>query len=152
MDKNIENVNKPWGFEQRFCINEKQSTVKILYIKVGEMTSYQSHVSRDEWILVIKGLVKVIWKEDDYDKSQIMTPLNEPMLIKRQVFHRFEAVDKGKDMAGDIAKDHAMIFEVSVGYYNDKDIVRIEDKYGRDVSDSPNIDMSDIMQKSHVTF
>ncbi len=142
MDGKIEEVDKPWGFEQRFCVNEI-ATVKILNIRTGEMTSYQHHTARDEWISVIKGMVKVIYKEDDEDKQLILTDKHEPLLIKRLVDHRFEAL---ADEPKNNGKELAWILEVSLGKYFDEDIVRLDDKYGRPVRKG-NVDNTFIKQE-----
>ena len=142
MDGELEQVDKPWGGEYRFCINEI-ATVKILYIVTGEMTSYQHHSARDEWIQVIKGMVKVIYKEDDEPKEIILTDKNQPLLIKRLIDHRFEAL---ADDPKDNGKELAWILEVSLGKYYDDDIIRLDDKYGRHVSKG-NVDNTFIKQE-----
>jgi len=116
-------VDKPWGFEQRFSVNQL-TTVKMLYIKQNEMTSYQYHQSRDEEILVVKGLLKVCYQEEGEEKEVIMTEHSAPMLIPRRIPHRFIAADVGKIGV-------VWVLEISTGTYSEVDITRIDDKYGR---------------------
>lgn len=116
-------VDKPWGFEQIFAVN-KQATVKMLYLYDQEMTSYQYHASRDEEILVVKGILKVYYKEEGEEKIVLLTQQSQPMLIPRHIPHRFEGVKDDTD-------DVTWVLEISTGIYSEDDIVRLEDKYGR---------------------
>ena len=130
IDGKIEQVDKPWGMEQRYCENQI-ATVKILHITTGEMTSYQHHTARDEWIQVLKGMLKVTIKEQDEDTHILLNPMNEPLLIRRLVDHRFEGLADDPKNNG---KERVQVLEVSVGKYFDDDIVRLADKYGRELN------------------
>ena len=105
---------RPWGYFERFTFNET-STVKILTIKPGEHPSLQYHQKREEFWLVIKGnaIVKVGNKKTHAEEG------NEFFIPKKAV-HCVEAVN-----------DEAKILEISFGEFDEKDIVRLKDKYGR---------------------
>ena len=116
-------TDKPWGWEEEVVVNydgRDPITVKILFIKAGEMTSMQYHKNRDEKIKVLSGMIKVDTRIDDKTTSEkILIDKNLELLIPRMMRHRLEAVEDAK------------ILEIIYGRYNPNDIVRISDKYGR---------------------
>ena len=116
-------TDKPWGWEEEVVVNydgRDPITVKILFIKAGEMTSMQYHKNRDEKIKVLSGMIKVDTMIDDKTTSEkILIDKNLELLIPRMMRHRLEAVEDAK------------ILEIIYGRYNPNDIVRISDKYGR---------------------
>ena len=116
-------TDKPWGWEEEVVVNyngRDPITVKILFIKAGEMTSMQYHKNRDEKIKVLSGMIKVDTMIDDKTTSEkILIDKNLELLIPRMMRHRLEAVEDAK------------ILEIIYGRYNPNDIIRISDKYGR---------------------
>lgn len=116
-------TDKPWGWEEEIIENydgKDPITIKILFIKAGEMTSMQYHKNRDEKIKVLSGMVKVDVMIDDKTTSEkLLIDKNIEMLITRMTRHRLEAVEDSK------------ILEIIYGHYNPNDIIRISDKYGR---------------------
>ena len=116
-------TDKPGGWEEEVVVNydgRDPITVKILFIKAGEMTSMQYHKNRDEKIKVLSGMIKVDTMIDDKTTSEkILIDKNLELLIPRMMRHRLEAVEDAK------------ILEIIYGRYNPNDIVRISDKYGR---------------------
>ncbi|OGI86506.1 hypothetical protein A3A05_00040 [Candidatus Nomurabacteria bacterium RIFCSPLOWO2_01_FULL_41_12] len=107
-------VERPWGTFRQLTHNSL-STVKIHRIKPGGETSLQSHKKRSEFWHIISGsgIIRVEDKEynvvpgDEYDA---------PVGVK----HRWKAGDSGMILA-----------EVAVGDFDEEDIIRFEDKYGR---------------------
>ncbi|MFN3420317.1 MAG: phosphomannose isomerase type II C-terminal cupin domain [Armatimonadota bacterium] len=107
-------VEKPWGRFIQYVLNE-QVTVKILEVKAGEQLSFQSHNHRSElWVPLDEGACIQI---DD----QIIRPKPlEPVFIPVKAKHRLIGEDKSY-----------RVLEISFGYFDEEDIVRYEDKYGR---------------------
>ena len=114
---------KPWGWEEEIVENYDDKvpiTIKILFIKAGEMTSMHSHKSRDEKVKVLSGMLKVDTMIDDKTTNEkILIDKNIELLISRGIRHRYEAVEDTK------------ILEIIYGKYNVNDIIRYQDKYGR---------------------
>ena len=116
-------TDKPWGWEEEIVENydgKDPITVKILFIKEGEMTSMQYHKNRDEKIKVLSGMIKVdVMIDDKTTSEQLLIDKNRELLITRGIRHRLEAVEDAK------------ILEIIYGKYNPNDVIRIQDKYGR---------------------
>ena len=116
-------TDKPWGWEEEIVDNyvgKDPITIKILFIKAGEMTSMQYHKNRDEKIRVISGMVKIdVMINDTTTSEKLLIDKNLEFLIPRLTKHRLEAVED------------AIILEIIYGKYSPDDIIRISDKYGR---------------------
>lgn len=107
-------IEKPWGNFRQFTLNTP-CTVKILTLKKEEAFSLQSHSKRSEFWHVISGNgvmemdgVKYDLKEGDETNVSVGTK------------HRITAGSEG-----------IKILEVSTGDFDEEDIIRYEDKYGR---------------------
>jgi len=105
---------KLWGWEDIFALNELCS-VKILNVKPRQKFSLQKHKKRDELWRVIDGNCR-IWLE----KRKIRAKPGDEFFVTRGVLHRIEALSKT-----------AKVLEVSFGKFDPKDIIRVEDDYGR---------------------
>ena len=115
----IERVDKPWGGYMTFVKNENV-TVKILKIVAGEETSLQSHKHRDEDWYVLKGKVRVQYAYGPRERQDsIVMNKGGGIVIARGMLHRATAIDD------------TLILEISRGQFDENDIVRYEDKYGR---------------------
>lgn len=109
----FEFVKKPWG---GYSIIEKTSTywIKKLFIKKDEEFSLQSHKSRSESWIVLKGKVQAqIGKENHILKE------GEYIEVKNNEKHRIHGIVD------------SYIIEVAFGEPKEGDITRYEDKYGR---------------------
>jgi mannose-6-phosphate isomerase-like protein (cupin superfamily) len=107
-------VEKPWGFENRWAINEKYLG-KILHINRGHRLSLQYHNVKDETIYVLSGVLSLHLGDD------VVTLMEgESFHIKPGVVHRFEAPKHGTDV---------VLIEVSTPEIDD--VVRLEDDYRR---------------------
>lgn len=104
---------RPWGKFEQFTLNET-STVKILTVKVGESLSLQYHHHRDEFWRVIKGKVKVTVGDKEIEAKE-----GDEFFIKRESKHKAEGIEETK------------ILEISYGEFDEKDNIRLEDKYER---------------------
>jgi len=105
---------RPWGSEEIFTINEPTS-VKILTINPGQRCSLQYHNSRKEFWKVIEG--NAIF---EIDGKKIEAKTGDEFEIEVKMTHRLV----GKDAP-------AKILEISFGEFDENDIVRLEDDYGR---------------------
>ncbi|MGB8816027.1 MAG: phosphomannose isomerase type II C-terminal cupin domain [Minisyncoccia bacterium] len=107
-------IKEPWGEEEQFTLNE-MSTVKILRVKPGAECSLQYHKSRQEFWKVLSGQVWAVVGEETVE-MKVGDEVEIPIGIKHRLKH--------KD--GD-----AQVLEISFGTFDEKDIVRLEDDYGR---------------------
>lgn len=107
-------IERPWGSFRQLTLNSK-STVKVHTVKPGEETSWQSHKKRSEFWHIISGDGEVHIENEKY-KIIPGAEFNAPVGIK----HRW------------IAGSHGMILvEIATGDFDEEDIIRYEDKYGR---------------------
>ncbi len=108
-------VDKPWGRFEQYTRN-LPSTVKIITVVPGGCLSRQYHHHRDELWVVLDPGAKVELGE------KVLEPAPEKKLfIPRGTVHRLSCV-------GEAA---VRVLEVSFGEFDEDDIVRLEDAYGR---------------------
>jgi len=105
---------RPWGSFIEFTKN-KPSTVKILVVNKGEEFSLQFHKNREEFWRVLSGTPTIIIGDKEFVAKE-----GDEFIVKKGEKHRVRAKDK-----------EARILEISFGEFDEGDIVRIEDKYGR---------------------
>lgn len=108
-------VKKPWGSFIRFTLNQK-STVKILEISPGEMFSYQNHQQRSEFWYVLEGNPTIILNNKTTKHKQ-----GDLINVGKKVKHRISNKTNKK----------VRVLEIAKGIFNEKDIIRYDDKYGR---------------------
>ena len=112
--EDVKTEQRPWGCFKVFAFNEK-CTVKILEVNQGEELSLQTHKNRDElWYFLTAGLVQL-------GEERIAVEPGQKVEIKRGVQHRIIAEE-----------NNVVVLEVSFGEFDEKDEVRLEDKYGRE--------------------
>lgn len=104
---------RPWGRFEEFIKNER-STVKILTINAGEELSLQIHENREEFWHVISGNGEAVVGD-----SVIQLSPKSEYTIPPKTEHQIKA------------KTTLKILEVSLGEFDESDIVRIKDKYNR---------------------
>jgi mannose-6-phosphate isomerase-like protein (cupin superfamily) len=107
-------VTKPWGKFEQFTHNE-QTTVKLIYITKGESLSLQYHEKRSEFWKVIAGNPKIT-----IDETDTVASAGDEFTIEKSQHHRIEAPE-----------NDVVILEVAYGDFDEEDIIRLEDKYGR---------------------
>jgi mannose-6-phosphate isomerase len=108
-------VEKPWGKFEQYTHNAL-STVKIITVQPGGALSLQYHHRRDELWVVLDAGAQIQLGDID-----IRPRVGDRVFIPRATAHRLSA-------AGDRA---VRILEVSFGEFDEDDIVRLEDVYGR---------------------
>ncbi len=113
---NIKYDERPWGSEEIFTQNEI-STVKILTIKPNQRLSLQYHNNRQEFWKLIEG--EAIF---EIDGKKIDVKIGDEYIIEKNMTHRLI----GKNIPG-------KVLEIAFGEFDENDIVRLEDDYGRHV-------------------
>ena len=105
---------RPWGLFRRFTNNEV-STVKIIKVNPNEELSLQSHSKREEFWRVLSGggVFEIDGKEYTIEKDL-------EQYIPVGVKHKMKANDLGLE-----------VLEIALGDFDEGDIIRYEDKYGR---------------------
>ena len=108
-------VEKPWGRFEQYTHNVP-STVKIITVVPGGVLSSQYHHKRDElWVILDAGAKVELGEEVLYPSP------GEKLSIPRETVHRLSCVGERE----------VRILEVSLGHFDEEDIVRLEDLYGR---------------------
>jgi mannose-6-phosphate isomerase-like protein (cupin superfamily) len=109
----VKEVRKPWGNFKEF-IKNKKCTVKIIEVKSGQELSLQYHNHREEfWYFLDDGYAVI-------GKNKIKVKEGSFLKIPKKTSHR--AIAGSKRMK---------FLEISKGNFSEKDIVRLDDKYGR---------------------
>lgn len=106
--------NRPWGKFERFTLNEK-TTVKIITVNAGQSISLQTHENRDEFWRVLKGSGTIRIGDKDnaaHEGSHFFCP--------RGSEHRVTGGPEG-----------TTFLEIAFGDFDENDIKRLEDRYGR---------------------
>jgi len=109
---NLMSITKPWGSFKLLTKNEK-TTVKIIMLNAGNRTSLQLHNHRFEKWFVLKGEGIITLEKPKQVKigDEIFIPVKTP--------HRIEAITD------------FTILEISYGLFDELDILRLEDDFGR---------------------
>ena len=120
-------VAKPWGYEIVFAENEKYAG-KILHVDAGHALSLQYHERKDETLYVLKGEVTLLVGDgDDADKEKTLKEVTlsagDAYRIRPGVRHRMSAT--------------APCDLVEVSSPELDDVVRLEDRYGREGTSAP---------------
>jgi mannose-6-phosphate isomerase len=105
---------RPWGRFDKFSENER-CTVKLLYINSGSRLSLQYHKNRQEYWRIVKGN-PVVQIQD----KEIQSKEGEDIFIPMNARHRITA-----------GESDCVVLELSVGEFDENDIVRIQDDYDR---------------------
>ncbi len=109
----MKRIKKPWGCEKEFVSN-RRANVKLLEVNPHQMFSLQYHKRRaEEWYFLTDGYAQVGLKIRKFKKGDILK-------IKAGTAHRLIA-----------KKKKVQVLEITFDKWIKKDIVRMEDKYGR---------------------
>ncbi len=107
-------VKRPWG-EELWISNAGPSMVKILSVNPGESLSLQYHNNRDEYWHILSG--------------------NGTAQIGLEIFDLKAGTDyfvpKGTTHRLNGGKEKLVLLELDFGKFDETDIVRLEDRYGR---------------------
>lgn len=105
---------RPWGRFERFIANER-STVKILHVNPNAKLSLQFHNNREEIWKILEGHAKITIGDGVFEGKE-----GDEFHVPKKTRHRIETGEVG-----------VKILEISLGEYDEDDIVRIEDIYNR---------------------
>ncbi|CAN5713880.1 hypothetical protein BH24ACT20_BH24ACT20_15800 [soil metagenome] len=108
-------VDKPWGRFEQYTHN-LPCTVKIITVAPGGILSRQYHDQRDELWVVLDPGAKV-----ELDDKVLHPEIEEKLFIPRGTIHRLSCV----------GEEPVRILEISFGEFDENDITRLEDVYGR---------------------
>jgi mannose-6-phosphate isomerase len=117
----VRKVAKPWGHELIFAENERYAG-KVLHLEAGQALSLQYHERKDETLMVLQGEV-TLSVEVEGEMRDIRLRSGEAHRIRPGVRHRLTA-----EAAVDI---------VEVSSPELDDVVRLEDRYGREGTTKP---------------
>tara|TARA_B100000886_G_scaffold125802_1_gene84760 strand:+ start:7860 stop:9305 length:1446 start_codon:yes stop_codon:yes gene_type:complete len=111
-------IYRPWG-HYLSLVEESRWQVKLIMVKPGEKLSLQLHHHRSEHWVVVNGTAKV-----ELDNNISILSENESVYIPL----------RGKHRLSNPGKINLILIEVQSGsYVGEDDIVRFDDKYGRNV-------------------
>lgn len=105
---------RPWGEFVEYTRNTT-STVKIITVNPGEALSLQHHHDRDEFWHIISGDGNI-----QIGEQKLKAVVGADHFVPKKTPHRLEA--------GALP---LVILEISFGKFDENDIVRLEDRYGR---------------------
>jgi mannose-6-phosphate isomerase len=109
------NVERPWGRFEQYTHN-LPSTVKVITVVPGGVLSRQYHHKRDElWVVLDAGACV------ELDGKILHPEPGEKLFIPRETVHRLSSVGERE----------ARVLEISFGDFDEDDIVRLDDVYGR---------------------
>jgi len=109
----MKEVKRPWGLFREFVLNKK-CTVKILELHPYQRLSLQLHKKREEnWFFLTPGIVQIKNKKFKVKENQLIK-------VKKNTPHRVIA-----------KKNKVKFLEISIGKFEEKDEIRLEDDYGR---------------------
>lgn len=110
-------VDKPWGSFDQYALNSV-CTVKILTCNPGQRLSLQRHAHRDElWVALDPGVVV------DLDGRELRPAPGEEVWLPQGCTHRLRC--------DATTAQPVRVLEVSFGTFDEGDIERLEDAYGR---------------------
>jgi mannose-6-phosphate isomerase-like protein (cupin superfamily) len=115
-------VDKPWGHEEIWALTARYCG-KILVIEAGRRLSLQLHRTKDEWIRVLTGRLRLTLEDEagTDDVSELGPGDSAHVPAGRR--HRYEAVERVE------------LIEVSTPELDD--VVRLQDDYGREGTSAP---------------
>jgi mannose-6-phosphate isomerase len=113
----MKRIEKPWGYEIWWAETDRYAG-KILFIKAGHALSQQYHNRKAESMYCLEGEARLT-----LDGTPILLTPGEAADIAVGVRHRLEALTDTK------------VVEVSTPELDD--VVRLEDRYGREGTSAP---------------
>jgi mannose-6-phosphate isomerase-like protein (cupin superfamily) len=115
-------VEKPWGWELVWA--EADSYVgKLLFVRAGESLSLHYHEAKDESWLVQEGRARLELGSVGHELETIEITPGEAFRFRPGTVHRVTAIED------------TLVVEVSTTQLDD--VVRLEDKYGREGTSEP---------------
>ncbi len=119
----VRRVDKPWGHEEVFALVDGKFCGKAIHVNEGHSLSLQYHEQKEETISVQSGLLYVEVGLSEHSLESFELFPGESIHLLPGVRHRVTAVI-------DTVMLEASTTELS-------DVVRLEDKYGRQGTNAP---------------
>ena len=115
-------VEKPWGWELVWA--EADAYVgKLLFVRAGESLSLQYHDAKDESWLVQEGRARLELGGIGDELETIEITAGDAFRFRPRTVHRVTAIED------------TLVVEVSTAQLDD--VVRLEDRYGREGTSAP---------------
>lgn len=115
-------VDKPWGWELVWAESEAY-VGKLLFVRAGESLSLQYHEVKDESWLVQQGRAALELGEVGGELERVEIGPDDVFRYRPRTVHRVTAIED------------TLIVEVSTPHLDD--VVRLEDRYGREGTSAP---------------
>ena len=115
-------IDKPWGHEEIFA-RTQQYVGKILVIRAGEALSLQYHEHKEETLRVLDGTVRFVAGGSTETLEDHILEAGAVYHVPPRCIHRMVAVTDCR------------LLEVSTTEIDD--VVRLEDRYGREGTSAP---------------
>jgi len=120
MKISVRHVEKPWGHETIWADCSAYAG-KTLFVKAGEALSLQYHREKEETLHLASGRVRFWIGRSATALEPIDLLPGESVHLPPETLHRIEAIED------------STLLEVSTPHL--QDIVRLEDRYGRETSE-----------------
>jgi mannose-6-phosphate isomerase-like protein (cupin superfamily) len=119
----VRRVDKPWGYELVFALTETYCG-KILFVRAGQALSLQYHEVKDEAWYVESGTASLeLGTVGNGALETVELHAGDALRFRPGTIHRVTAVED------------TTIVEVSTPHLDD--VVRLEDRYGREGTSAP---------------
>jgi mannose-6-phosphate isomerase len=115
-------VEKPWGWELVWAEAEEY-VGKLLFVHAGESLSLQYHERKDESWLVQEGRARLELGEVGGEREEVEIGPGDAFRFRPRTVHRVTALED------------TLVVEVSTPHA--ADVVRLDDRYGREGTSSP---------------
>jgi mannose-6-phosphate isomerase-like protein (cupin superfamily) len=115
-------VEKPWGWELVWAETEHYAG-KLLFVRAGEALSLQYHERKDESWLVREGRARLELGEVGGELEAVEIRAGDAFRFRPGTVHRVTALED------------TLVVEVSTPQLDD--VVRVEDRYGREGTSAP---------------
>lgn len=114
----IKTCERPWGsFKNHHSMPGVH--LKTLHVEAGAKLSLQRHKNRSETWVLVSGDAQAVFGDSVEDLSTIELKINEPYYVPAGKIHRLSSNHGG------------VLVEISYGQFDEEDIERFEDEYGR---------------------
>ena len=115
-DTAVTRIEKPWGYELHWAKTDRY-VGKVLHVQAGHALSLQYHDRKDETIYLYSGKMLFEIEQNGVLTKRTMVP-GESVHVMPGTVHRMTAIED------------CDVMEVSTPELDD--VVRLEDRYGRD--------------------
>jgi mannose-6-phosphate isomerase-like protein (cupin superfamily)/glycerol-3-phosphate cytidylyltransferase-like family protein len=109
---------RPWG-EFYGWDEAPKWYLKTLYVKPGKRLSLQHHRHRSEIWTLVEGDAIATTGTDPKHLTRTTLKIGEPFFVPKGMIHRLESKKGGK------------LVEVALGKFDENDIIRVQDDFGR---------------------